>query len=114
MASRIKSGLIAFMLASGLTACGMDIGFFFHFVNTAVTGTTVAIFLHGREDDDSSINGAAIISGTIPQGMELTTEGTIEGTPTEAGYHEFTVEWQYEDGTTHQEAYAIEVKDSGD
>ncbi len=99
------------ILSASLSACGSEFVLFFHFGSDGNTGAFITIVIHDSDDDEEELQGATVVSGEIPLGMELTDEGTLEGTPEVSGIHEFVVEWEFADGTHRQEAIVVEITD---
>lgn len=53
--------------------------------------------------------GWAVLSGSLPPGMTLTTEGTLSGTPTTAGSYSFSVQATDRNGATGTGVFTITV-----
>ena len=97
----------------GLTACG-EVSFFF-FWNTGNLGGTpnagAGIFVIGTPvDDPEEVSDIQIVSGSIPQGMKLMEDGTIQGIPTETGFFAITQEVHRLDGSVQERFFEAEIQ----
>jgi len=92
-----------------LAACGADFAFFFGSGIGGTENSGVIIVVRASDDDNDDIERAVVVSGEIPAGMHLTLDGTMEGTPEESGYFEFTVDWHFADGHTERETIGVEI-----
>lgn len=92
-----------------LTACGADFFLFVSFNPGGAVGTSIVIVL--SDDDEDEVTGAVLLSGTLPPGMTLHSDGTLHGTPSQSGLFEFTVELTFGDGHTEEKTIVLEIAD---
>lgn len=97
-----------------LPACG-DVSLFIVsnpgvFTTTANQGTVILVVREAEKPSDQAIS-VTVVNGTVPPGLTLFAEGTLEGEPTETGLFEFTAHWDRVDGVIEEQEIHVNVTD---
>jgi Putative Ig domain len=89
MIRTVRSPLILLSLLSAfaLAACSGSVSITTTSLPNGVVGQAYSVQLQG-----SNVASWSVMSGTLPDGITLSTSGLLSGTPTTAGTYSFTVE----------------------
>ena len=102
------------MLYGFLPACG-DVSLFFvsnpGVFETVANQGMVIIVVREADKPEEEASSVTVVRGTLPTGMELRAEGTLEGEPTETGLFTFTAEWERLDGIIEEQEIQVTVTD---
>ena len=72
---------------------------------------TVIIVVREADKPAEEATSVTVVSGTVPPGMKLFAEGTLEGEPTQTGLFEFTADWKRVDGVIEEQDIQVTVTD---
>ena len=90
--------------------CG-DVTFFFFFntgqIDDARRSGAILIIGTVPEEEPKEVR---VVSGKIPKGMKLMSDGTIQGIPEESGLFVITVRITYQDNSVEEMLYEIEIE----
>lgn len=97
--------LILFLLL--VPACGSDLVWFVSW-NAGPVDTSGLVVVIGTPHSQP-LQAVELIKGEIPPGMEIEDDGTVQGTPEEAGQFDFTLRLTEKSGRVLEKSYSVKV-----
>ncbi len=107
----LKRRVVAGLLLAGLmTGCGEATFFFFFNTGPVDTGGLVGGVVVGTAIQPPP-REVQLVSGTLPEGMELMEDGTVRGIPEGQGEFDFTIAITHTDGSVEEKHYEIVLEE---
>jgi hypothetical protein len=92
-----------------LLGCG-DFVFFVSFNAGPIDPNGLVVVIGTVQDPPPA--AVSVVEGTIPRGMQLMPDGTVQGIPEERGVFEFTLEFTHQDGSIELQPFTVELNEN--
>ncbi len=103
--------LVGLLLAGLMSGCGEATVFFFFNTGPLETeGAVGGVVVVGTAIEPPP-QEVRLLSGNLPEGMEVMDNGTVQGIPEESGEFDFTLAVTHSDGTVEEKHYELVLEE---